>query len=83
LASEAVPLLALLMLRPVAALWTRPGGRRLVIAIGVLALFLHVPALYRHAELWNARLTTDGGDPAGLWDWADAPFLYPYLHGAR
>jgi hypothetical protein len=82
LASEVVPLCALLLLRPLAALWSTPGGRRLVLATGLLALLLHVPTLSLHCERWNAALPLYG-DPAYLGSWADPPFLYPILHRAH
>jgi hypothetical protein len=80
LASEAVPLCALLLLRPLAALWSTPGGRFLVIAVGVVAFLLHVPADFLHSDRWNpVVLRVD--NPDALWSWSDAPFLFPFLHG--
>ena len=82
LASEAVPLCALLLLRPLAALWSRAAGRRLVIAAGLLALLLHVPADYLHDNVWNAVVFRDNDNLAALWSWSDAPFLFYFRHGA-
>jgi hypothetical protein len=82
LASEVVPLCALLMLRPLAALWSGAAGRRLVLGVGLLALLLHGPALYLHGGAWHTTLA-DGREPARMWAWADPPFLYPLLHRGR
>jgi hypothetical protein len=82
LASEAVPPCALLLLRPLAALWSTTAGRRLVLGAGLLALLLHLPAAYLHADLWNATAHAER-ESAGLWAWTDPPFLYPILHGTR
>jgi hypothetical protein len=79
LASETVPLLALLMLRPLAALWATRRGRQLVLGVALLALLLHVPATLLRSADWNAVLGDDR-QPAALWAWADPPFLYPFLH---
>jgi hypothetical protein len=78
LASEAVPLCALLLLRPLAALWSTPGGRRLVIAVGLLALLLHVPADFLHSDHWNPDILRND-DPAALWSWSHAPFFFPFV----
>jgi hypothetical protein len=88
LASEAVPLCALLMLRSLAALWSLPAGRRLVLGLGLLALLLHLPADHLHGDAWNAIVLAEPEnaivlaepDPRSLWAWADPPFLFPFLH---
>jgi hypothetical protein len=78
LVSEVVPLCALLMLRPLAALWAVPSGRRLIVGVGLLAALLHLPAVLLHADQWNAITFADQA-PERLWSWIDAPFLFP-LH---
>jgi hypothetical protein len=79
LASEAVPPCALLALRPLAALWSAAAGRRLVIGVGLLALLLHLPAVYLRCDLWNA-VVLPGHEASSLWAWADPPFFFPFLH---
>jgi hypothetical protein len=79
LASEAVPLCALLLLRPLAALWSTPGGRLMVVAVGVVAFLLHVPADFLHSDYWNPVVLRND-NPDALWSWSDAPFFFPFLH---
>jgi hypothetical protein len=79
LASEVVPLCALLLLRPLAALWDRAAGRGLVVAVGLLSLLLHVGAVCTRADDWNGRFRVDQTTEA-LWSWQHPPFLYPLQH---
>jgi hypothetical protein len=81
LASEAVPLAALLCLKPLAALWAAPNGKRLVLATAALSFLLHVPGVYLRGEKWCWDLGPDS--VAKLWSWSDPPFLYPLKHGRR
>jgi hypothetical protein len=82
LVADVVPLCALLVLRPLAALWSTATGRRLVVAVGLLAVLMHVPAVYLHSIQWNLVLG-DPQNPAPLWDWAHPPFLCPFVHAPR
>jgi hypothetical protein len=82
LAGDVVPLCALLVLRPLAALWSTAAGRRLVVGVGLLAVLTHVPAVYLHSDQWNLALG-DPQDPAPLWDWAHPPFLCPFVAAPR
>jgi hypothetical protein len=82
LAGDVVPLFALLVLRPLAALWSTAAGRRLVLGVGLLAVLMHVPAVYLHSIQWNLALG-DPQNPAPLWDWAHPPFLCPFVHAPR
>jgi hypothetical protein len=75
LAAEVVPLLALLCVRPIAALWEADWGRRAIAAVGALAFVLHLSAVHFNADQWNAAQKIDS-HPAKLWSWSDAPFLY-------
>jgi hypothetical protein len=79
LASETVPLLGLLCVRPVAALWQDRAGRGLVLASALGGVLLHVPAVYLRADRWN-DLYLDEHPEGMLWSWRDSPFLYPVLH---
>jgi hypothetical protein len=80
LVSEVVPLCALLLLRPIARLWASRSGRVAVLAVGVLSLLLHVPAVHLHAARWNVVFrvheTTEH-----LWSWTHPPFLFPLQSG--
>ncbi len=77
LASEVVPLAALLLLRPLAALWSSRGGRGLILAAGVLSLLLHVGALQMGSVRWN--MVVDSSEAgAHHWSWRHPPFLYPF-----
>jgi hypothetical protein len=82
LASEVVPLCALLMLRPFAALWSAAAGRRLVAGVGLLALLLHVAAVPLGGDSWHGTVPP-GQETARMGSWADPPFLYPFLHRGR
>jgi hypothetical protein len=79
LASETVPLLGLLCVRPVAALWQTRAGRGLLLASALAGLLLHAPAVYLRADRWN-DLYLDEHPEGMLWSWRDPPFLYPVLH---
>ena len=78
-ASEVVPFLGLLCVRPVAALWQARAGRALVLGSALAGLLVHLPAVYLRADDWN-DLHLFGPQPQRmLWSWRDPPFLYPLL----
>jgi hypothetical protein len=80
LASEMVPFLGLLCIRPVAVLWRARAGRALVLASALAGLLLHLPAVYLRADRWNDLYLFDSRPERRLWSWRDPPFLYPVLH---
>jgi hypothetical protein len=79
LAAEAVPLLALLCVRPIALLWHTGTGKGLVLSLALLSCFMHVPAIYLRSADWNGRVNADH-HAEKIWSWSDPPFLYPLLH---
>lgn len=76
LASEAVPLAALLMLRPLAALWNDRRGRQAVVAVVLAGALLHVPSVWLRQGRWYGGMEASGYGGA-LWSWSAPPFLYP------
>jgi hypothetical protein len=83
LATEIVPLLALLCLRPLAGLLSFAKGRRLVLATAALAGFLHLSGVYLKADfddvqmgLFSKRLERPGS-------WNNLPFLTPFAGALR
>jgi hypothetical protein len=78
LAAEIIPLCALLCLRPIAWLWVRQMGRCLVLAVALLSVCMHVPAVCLRSDAWNAEPNIDYSRER-LWSWSDPPFLYPLL----
>ena len=80
LAAEVTPFVALLCVGPIAALWTRAAGRRLVWAAVVLGCVLHLPAVYLWEADWSGHVDPVN-HPEKLWSWSDPPFAYAWLHG--
>lgn len=78
LAAEAIPLLALLCVQPIALLWRTRSGKGLVSTFTLLSCLMHVPAIYLRSADWNGRVDVDH-HPEALWSWSDPPFLYPLL----
>lgn len=76
LASEMVPIGGLLCLGPIAALWSQAGGRFLLAAVLLMSWSLHLPYVYKPADL---AVQTSFARPQRLWSWSRAPFLY-WLH---
>jgi hypothetical protein len=76
LAAEAIPLLALLCVRPIAVLWSTGSGKGLVATLALLSFLLHVPAIYLRSADWNGRVDVIHHTEK-LWSWSDPPFLYP------
>jgi hypothetical protein len=79
LAAEAIPLLALLCVRPIAFLWRTGTGKGLVFSLALLSGLMHMPAIYLRSADWNGRIDVDH-HVEKLWSWSDPPFLYPLLH---
>jgi hypothetical protein len=82
LGSEVVPFCALLLLRPLAALWASRTGRHLILAVGVLSLLLHVPAVHMHSDHRNGVARVDE-TTEHLWSWTHPPFLFPLQHAVH
>lgn len=79
LASEAIPLAALMMLQPLAALLAERRGRRLVVALALASALLHVPSVWLRQWRWYGGM--EAGEYGGaLWQWSAPPFLYPLGH---
>jgi hypothetical protein len=77
LLAEAVPLLALLCVRPVALLWRRRSGRQVVTGVAVLAFLVHAAGVYWE-PCWEARTGVER-HPEVLWSWSRPPFLILWL----
>jgi hypothetical protein len=79
LATEAVPLLALLCLRPIAALRRGRRGRYLVAAAAVAGCLVHLPGVYLKADYRDIQpgLFTRRAQLPGSWQLV--PFLTPFL----
>ncbi|HJT78472.1 MAG TPA: hypothetical protein VJ739_14810, partial [Gemmataceae bacterium] len=82
LASEIIPLAALLCVRPVAGLWAYRPGRGIILALALLSALLHAPYLHGRAGEWAGHCDLNIHRDL-LWSWSDPPFLYPLLHGRR
>lgn len=79
LAADIIPLAGLLCVQPLALLWQRVWGRRLVVALGFLSFLIHAAEVYKNAGDWNNLLPIDS-HPERLWSWSHAPFFYPLTH---
>jgi hypothetical protein len=82
LASEAIPLAALLCVPPLASLWAYRPGRRTVLALALLSALMHAPYLYSRASMWACDCDLNVNREI-LWSWSAAPFLYPLRHRKR
>jgi hypothetical protein len=79
---EVVPLLALGMLPVLEGVTRRRSGRLAVAALVLVGVAMQLPAVYLHAYRWNLAVRVEE-NPASLWAWRDAPFLYPWTRGDR
>jgi hypothetical protein len=75
LASEVVPLAALLAARPVGWLLRRWCGVLMLIAIAIIGIMLHTDYTYGPGGRWNVHADIDQ-HPEMLWNWKDVPFVY-------
>ena len=82
LAAEAIPLLALLCVRPIAVLWSTKRGKGLVLTLVLLSCLMHLPAIYLRSADWNGRVDVIHHTEK-LWSWSDPPFLYPLFNSLR
>lgn len=71
LLSETVPLLALMCLFPIDALWKK-GYKKLLLALVTLSTLMHIPYVFFSAGNWNHGEQFE----VHLWDWAHPPFLF-------
>jgi hypothetical protein len=54
-------------------------GRRLLLGLALLGVYLHACPVYLRADRWNdAPMISE--HPERLWAWTDPPFLSPILH---
>jgi hypothetical protein len=79
LGAEAIPLAALLCLRPAAALWSLHGGRAMLAGVALLSYLLHIPGVYCQANWLYTHSVQEG---TVFSSWSDSPFLYPLHHKA-
>ncbi|HEY7312787.1 MAG TPA: hypothetical protein VH643_25715 [Gemmataceae bacterium] len=79
LATETVPLFALLCLRPIAALRRLAWGRRAVLATAVLAAVLHLTGVYLKADYQAVQRGIFTHCPAQPGSWENLPFLTPFI----
>jgi hypothetical protein len=79
LATETVPLFALLCLRPIAALRRLAWGRRLVLATALVAAFLHLTGVYLPADYQAVQPAIFTHRPALPGSLDNLPFLTPFL----
>jgi hypothetical protein len=79
LATETVPLFALLCLRPLAALRRLAWGRRAVLATAVVAAFLHLTGVYLNADYQAVQRGIFTHAPAEPGTWENLPFLTPFV----
>ncbi|MDR3621277.1 MAG: hypothetical protein P4L85_18135 [Paludisphaera borealis] len=70
LATDVVPLLALLATPAVAVLLRRRGGVGLLAGLAVAGFLVHLPCVVNEAHRWNH----DG--PRNHWSWSRPPFFY-------
>jgi hypothetical protein len=77
LLAEAVPLLALLCVRPVALLCKLRGGRPVLAVVAALAFLVHAAGVYWE-PCWEARTDVER-HPEALWAWSRPPFLILWL----
>jgi hypothetical protein len=80
---ETVPLFALLCLQPLAVFRRRIWGRRLILAIGLLAAFVHLPGVYLKADCRDRQPGLFSHRPEQPGSWQHFPFLTPFLGGSR
>jgi hypothetical protein len=72
LLTDILPLLGLMCVPTITALWPSPRFRTVIVSLGILGALTHLPAVYMNAAAWN-----DVSDHSGdLWSWSRAPFLY-------
>jgi len=72
LLTDILPLLGLACVPAIAALWSRPRARVVIVALGVVGALTHLPCAYMNAAAWN--YVTD--HTSDLWSWSRPPFLY-------
>ena len=80
LATETVPLFALLCLRPIAGLLRLAWGRRLLLGMLLVAAFPHLTGVYLKANYCDCQrgLFSQRLEPPGSWQ--NLPFLTPFVH---
>jgi len=70
LATDVVPLLALLATPAVAMLMRRRAGTALLTALGMIGFLVQLPCVVNDAHRWNHDL------PRRQWSWSHAPYFY-------
>jgi hypothetical protein len=76
LAAEAIPLAALLCVRPIAWLLELSAGKYILAPLALSGFLLHAVANYGHADRWDNLYDVDRHTEV-LWSWSRPPFLYP------
>jgi hypothetical protein len=82
LASEIVPLLGLLCLPAIAALFQTWRGKLILLLFLVVSALMHLPPVFLHPPSWNVYAEVDQ-HPERLWSWSDPPFLSPFRERDR
>jgi hypothetical protein len=70
LATDVVPLLALLATPAVALLLRRRAGAAMLTAVGVAGFLVQLPCVANDAHRWSQKT------PRDHWSWSHAPFFY-------
>ena len=83
LMTEVIPLAALLALGPLTWLWQRRVGRRVVLALGIVGIWMHMAGPYFHGLRWNSTPDRIDTNPGRLWDWGNPPFMFPLREHER
>lgn len=75
LASEAVPLAALLSLAPIGMLLTTARGRAVIVTLAIVSALVHIPSVYLRQWRWYGE--NDWQENRDHWRWTAPPFLFP------
>jgi hypothetical protein len=76
LVAEAIPLVALLCVRPIDWLLKQSAGIYVFAPLALAGFLLHAVATYGHADRWDNRYDVDRHAEV-LWSWSRPPFFYP------
>jgi hypothetical protein len=77
--AEAIPLAALLCVRPLAALGQGAVGKCLLAPLVLLSFWMHGSSTFGRADYWN-NWADINHHPERLRSWSRPPFLYPFQH---
>lgn len=80
LVSETIPVLGLLVVRPVGWLLQRYWGWLLLSLVAAVGFAVHSPGVYGRGITWNGNPNNIDKHQYRAWDLEDAPFLYDVRH---